>query len=124
MAPRETRLLAVVIALLLSGCGSVSIGPLSGTSGVTSLQSNSATLSWTPVTENTDGTPVQNLAGYKVYYGTSPDGFANEVTLADPSQTSYVVNDLATGTWYFAITAYTIGGAESAYSNTASKTIN
>jgi hypothetical protein len=30
-----------------------------------------ATLSWTAPDENTDGTPLINLAGYRIYYGTS-----------------------------------------------------
>jgi hypothetical protein len=111
-------------ALLLNACGSVSIGPLTGTSTVTSIQGNSANLSWTPVTQNTDGTALQDLAGYKVYYGNAPYAFTTEVTLANPNATSYVVNDLGTGTWYFAITAYTSSGSESAYSNIASKTID
>jgi hypothetical protein len=32
--------------------------------------SGQATLSWDPPTTNVDGTPLTDLAGYKVYYGT------------------------------------------------------
>jgi hypothetical protein len=130
MAPNATwiarsvaSLSGLAFLLLVSACGGGSAGP-SATSNVASVQSNSATLSWAPVTENTDGTQVQDLAGYKVYYGNVPYQFTNEVTLANPALTSYVVDDLASGTWYFAITAYASDGTESQYSNVASKVID
>ena len=46
------------------------------------------------------------------------------VVLANPSLTKYVVSNLASGTWYFGIAAYTTTGVESAMSNVGSKTIN
>lgn len=85
--------------------------------------SGSATLSWTPPTSNTDGSTLSNLAGYRIYYGTSPSSLTRTVQLSNASLTRYVVNDLSAATWYFAVRAYTSGGAESANSNTASKTI-
>jgi hypothetical protein len=36
---------------------------------------------------------------------------------------TYVLSNLAAGTWYFSINAYTTAGAESVVSNIASKTI-
>ena len=41
----------------------------------------SATLSWTPPTQNMDGTPLTNLAGYRVYWGTSLGDYPNSTTL-------------------------------------------
>ena len=38
---------------------------------VTQFATGSAALSWAVPTENTDGTPLTNLAGYQIYYGTS-----------------------------------------------------
>lgn len=84
----------------------------------------SATLSWTPPTENTDGSTLTNLAGYKIYYGTSAGNYTSTVDLANPGLTSYVVDSLAGNTtYYFVMTAYDVDGNESGYSSMGSKTI-
>ncbi len=72
----------------------------------------SATLSWSPPTETTGGTPLTNLAGYHIYYGTTPN-LGHEVTLPNPGLTRYVLNGLAPATWYFEMTAYDTAGIES-----------
>jgi hypothetical protein len=83
----------------------------------------SATLSWTPPTRNTNGTTLSNLAGYRIYYGTSPSALTRTVTLSNAGLTRYVINDLSAATWYFSIRAYTSTGVESTGSNTLSKVI-
>jgi hypothetical protein len=85
--------------------------------------SGSATLSWTPPTRNTNGTTLTNLAGYRIYYGTSPSTLTRTVTLNNAGLTRYVVGDLSAATWYFSIRAYTSSGSESANSNTVSKVV-
>ena len=83
----------------------------------------SATLSWTPPTTNTNGSTLSNLAGYRIYYGTSSSNLSRTITVANAGVTRYVVPDLSAGTWYFAVRAYSSTGGESTNSNTASKTI-
>jgi len=83
----------------------------------------SATLNWTAVTTNTNGSVLSNLAGYKVYYGTSANAMNTVVTLANPSVTTYLVSNLTSGTWYFAVAAYTAGGTVGVQSNVGQKTI-
>lgn len=83
----------------------------------------SATVSWTPPTERTDGSPLTNLAGYKVYYGKDSTSLTHTVNVKNAGQTSHYVENLDAGTWYFAVTAYCSGGEESARSSLASKTI-
>lgn len=73
----------------------------------------SATLSWTPPTVNTDGSVLGNLAGYFIYYGTSPDNLNHSVTVTNAGLTRFVLSGLATQTWYFAMTAYNSIGVES-----------
>ena len=85
--------------------------------------SGSATLSWNVPTQNTDGSPLTDLAGYRIYYGTDATALAQSVNIDTTETTSYVVSSLSSGTWYFAICAYTTAGTESALSNLASKTI-
>jgi len=83
----------------------------------------SATLSWQPPTRNEDGTTLTNLAGYKVYWGTTPGTYTNSTTLTNPGLTTYVVGNLVRGTHYFTMTAVNTSGMESAKAIPASKTI-
>jgi hypothetical protein len=83
----------------------------------------SATLSWTPRTTNTDGTALTNLAGYRIYYGTNATSLTQMVQIANAGVSSYMVQSLTSGTWYFAVRAYTTSGTENSASNVASKTI-
>ena len=101
---------------------STTLAPFSIT--VASGELGSATLSWQPPTENTDGSALTNLAGYVVRYGTSSGSLSSEVRIANPGVTTYVVGDLAPATWYFQVSAYNTSGVESAPSTTASKTIS
>ncbi|MDH5571619.1 MAG: fibronectin type III domain-containing protein [Gammaproteobacteria bacterium] len=94
-------------------------------SAATTNENGVVTLSWYPPTENTDGSTITNLNGYKIYYGTSPDALASSVTVNSVGLTSYVLDRLVAGTvYYFAITAYTNENVESDYSNVTNKLAN
>jgi hypothetical protein len=82
-----------------------------------------ADLSWTPPVENTDGSALTNLSGYNVYYGTSPDALTQVKTVGNAGLTRYVIDDLPSGTWYFAMTSVASDGAESQRSPVVSTTI-
>lgn len=90
---------------------------------VVAVATGSATLSWTPPTTNTNGSPLTNLSGYRVYWGPAAGNYPNSVTLSNAGLTSYVVGNLVPGTYYFVITALSSTGGESKFSNVASKTI-
>ena len=80
----------------------------------------SATLTWDPPTTNADGTPLTDLSGYKLYYGTASRSYAQNVNVGNV--TTYTVNNLTDGiTYYFAVTAYDTANNESSYSNEVSK---
>jgi hypothetical protein len=81
-------------------------------SGTTPATTGSATLSWIPPTQNANGSVLSDLAGYHIYYGTTPE-LAQSVTLANAGLTRYVFTGLAQTTWYFAMTAYDSAGRES-----------
>ena len=78
-----------------------------------------ATITWTAPTENTDGSPITNLAGYQISYGTNPQELTSSVTVNDASATSYVLKGLEPGDYYFVIDAFNSNGASSAKSNLA-----
>ena len=94
-----------------------SINVLAATSG-------SATVRWSPPTSFEDGTPISNLAGYRVVYGQSSTALSQSITIPSAVITSATIEDLSRGTWYFAVKAYTTANVESNLSNIASKTIN
>lgn len=121
--------LAVVSLILVLGvtaCGGVSPQQSLSATETSHPQSStgSAVLNWDPVTMDTSGNALEDLAGYKIHYGTSVDAMDTLEVLNDPSQTTYIVYGLSPGTWYFAASAYTTDGTESALSDVASKTIN
>jgi hypothetical protein len=90
---------------------------------VVATSTGSATLSWTPPTQNSDGSTLTDLRGYRVYWGTVQGSYPNSVTLNNPGLTSHVVDQLTPATWYFVVTSLNQRGGESGYSNVASKTV-
>lgn len=82
-----------------------------------------AELSWTPPLANTDGSTLTNLSGYKVYYGTDPDALTQVITVGNAGLTRYVIDDLPSGKWYFAVSSVAADGAESQRSSVVSTTI-
>lgn len=93
----------------------ISVVPVSSTNGTV--------LSWTAPTSNTDGSTLTNLAGYRISYGTNASALSQTIQVANPSVTTYNIDNLAPGTYYFAVRAYTSSGTESANSNVQSKTV-
>lgn len=86
---------------------------------------DTATVSWTDPTENTDGSPLTDLVGYIVEYGQDPDNLTEYIYIeeeGDPT-TSVTINDLTEGIWYFTVTALTSEGVESDPSAIGSKII-
>lgn len=80
---------------------------------------------WEPPTENVDGTPLTDLAGYSIYFGTSPGMYPNSRTLS-VAQAEAGDNCLnirtAVGEYYVVATAFDTDGNESAHSNMVRKT--
>ncbi len=79
-----------------------------------------ATLTWTAPTQNTDGTPLTDLAGFKVHYGATSGSYSVTNDYPDPNQTTAVIAPLTPGMWFFVATAYNAIDVESDFSNEAS----
>lgn len=81
-----------------------------------------AALTWDPPTTNVDGSPLIDLAGYNLYYGTSSGSYTtvidagNVVTATIPNLDEGII-------YYFSVTAYDDLGNESGFSNEVSKAI-
>lgn len=90
---------------------------------VVEQSSGNVTLAWQAPTENTDGSPLTNLSGYKIHYGTESGDYEQTISINNSSLTRYVIENLSPGTYFFAITAVTANGTESDLSGEASKSI-
>jgi len=110
-----------VIISVSDGVTTVALAPFTIT--VNQISTGSASLTWIPPIQNSDGTALTNLAGYKIYYGSAPGSLSQSIQIANVGLTSYTISNLSTATWYFGMTAYTTSGAESSISNIGSKTI-
>ncbi len=88
-----------------------------------SVQVNaSVTLSWQPPAQNVDGTPLTDLAGYRIYYGQQPRNYTESFPINGTSRSDYSLT-LSSGDYYFAMTAIDADGNESGYSNEVLKTV-
>jgi hypothetical protein len=74
-------------------------------------------VNWEPPTENTDDSPLDNLAGFRIYWGTDPDAPTSVVAVNGPGITAYYFRDLVPGAYYFATAAVNSFGVESALSD-------
>ena len=103
----------MVLMLVLFVMFGISIG---------ATEAGEATISWTPPTTNADGTPLTDLAGYKVYRGILPGAYTSTIDVGNV--VTYTISALPENTrFYFAVTAYDTSGNESAYSNEVNKTM-
>jgi hypothetical protein len=90
---------------------------------VDAYSSGSVTLSWSPPTRNTDGTVLTDLSGYKIEWGNSSGAFTNSKTINNAGLSSYVVENLASGSYKFVVRAINKAGLVSGPSNVATKTV-
>ena len=137
-SPRIAPLvLAALICASVAACND-SGSPASGSSAASTGASTSAasvasnpadksvTLSWSPPTQNSDGSSLSNLAGYTLHYGTSSEDYTGSIEITNPTATSYVVSDsnFPPGTYYFAISAYNAQQVSSSLSGEISITVD
>ena len=101
------RILATTLVLL------VCIGAVYGWEGI---------LTWNPPTTNEDGSPLTDLAGYTVYWGTTSGDYTDQTDVGNVEQflSTLPNNGL---TYYFAVTAYDTSGNESRFSEEVSRTM-
>jgi hypothetical protein len=106
-------LFIVFLVLGFFACGSIQVPP---------VDAGQATLSWDAPTTNDDGTPLTDLAGYKIYYGTASGTYTKSVDAGNV--TTFSVKPIQPdGTYYFVATAYNKAKIESGYSNEVSKVV-
>jgi len=100
------KTLAVLAVVLLT----VSFAPAQ-------VQAGNVQLTWDPPTTNADGTPLTDLAGFKVYSGRTTRTYGTGIVVAGATIKTFTLTSVPLGVNYFAVTAYDTSGNESAYSN-------
>lgn len=135
--------MAVVMAMFAVGCSTVPARVPAG-AGLTPRVGKTATIAWDAPTNNTDGTVLDDLAGYKLFRGSASSNYTTvidvgnvtnyTVSLPDPltkwDSTNYAItynqsswkatlplaSYYSNAVWYFAATAYNTSTNESDYS--------
>jgi hypothetical protein len=82
-----------------------------------------AEVTWSTPRQYADGTPVTNLAGYRVRFGPAADALTEVLTVPSPDINAATIEGLAAGTWYFTVASYSDTGLESPAVGPVSKTI-
>jgi hypothetical protein len=82
-----------------------------------------ATVGWTAPSQNSDGSPLKDLAGFRILYGTDATHFGQAADVNDPKATTYTLRNLTSGKWYFGVVALNSQGLQSAVSSVTSKVI-
>jgi Calx-beta domain len=118
-----TKTLAVAIAGSEGAALGATTSAMVTITGGAATSTGTATLSWTAPTLDTNGSPITDLAGYNIHYGTSPTTMTHVVAVNNPASGSYTISNLAAGTWYFAVVAYNAQAVESSFSNVVNKTM-
>jgi len=116
-----------LVVVVMAGCGGGrATTSSSDQSGNGSDQSEngtgSATLTWHPPTTYTDTTPITELAGHNIYINDG-SGFKKVASINTAGVTTYLVENLAAGSYTFVVTAFDTLGMESAFSAEANITI-
>ena len=115
---RIVALMSVVVSLLIAGCqGSGSESESAPTAVAPAATSGAGvTVSWVAPAQNEDGTPLVNLAGFRLRHGARYGSYSNEITIQNPGATSHRVSGLAPGLYYFVVSAVDQQGLEGARS--------
>ena len=83
----------------------------------------SLTVDWVAPTTKADGTPLTDLAGFRILIGTTSGTYAQTVTVPSPTTLTYTVSNLPANTYYAVAKAYDSSNTESGPSIEVSKII-
>lgn len=97
-------------------------GPGGSSLGMVSIQVTDKVLSWQAPTQNMDGSPLTDLAGYVIYWGVASRTYTGSYTINSPTITQWEAT-VPPGAYYFAMTAFDTQNNESGYSNEILKVI-
>jgi len=82
-----------------------------------------ASLRWETPSSKFDGSPLDDLAGYRILYGRNSGDLDKSVLISNAATNSYEFSKLSSGIWYFAVVAVSSCGLEGPPTTIASKSI-
>jgi hypothetical protein len=82
-----------------------------------------ASLQWEAPATKVNGSPLDDLAGYRILYGRDSADLDQSVLIADPATTSHEFSSLTSGIWYFTVVAVNAGGLEGPATTLVTKSI-
>lgn len=106
--------------------GSGSSGSTGGsTGGGSTPTTGSLSLRWTAPSARSDGSALalSEIGGYKIYYGTSRGNYSGSYDQTNGAATSATVSNLASGTYYLAMSTYDRSGREGSRSAEVTKSV-
>jgi hypothetical protein len=115
--PGDVGLFEDIVITVSDGQDQASLGPFSIL--VQAVASSSVTLTWTPPTTNTDGSPLTDLDGYELRWGPTGGNLNQSTRLSNPGLSRYVLDGIAPGDYEFVIFAINAQGVYSSPSITA-----
>lgn len=118
--PTIALLGAVALALALGSCkpGGPTDPEDEGPDPTPGGDTFSVTLEWNAPTQDADGEPLLDLAGYMVHYRASSPADGPGATSVDVGETTRAtIEGVPAGAWQFGVTARDVSGNESALSN-------
>jgi len=110
----RAKLISLLVAIFLTAqLMACSTEENFGGAGTLSLSS----LSWVAPSEREDNTPISlsEIAGYRIYYGTTQGDYPNKIEINDASEDVADIS-LSQGTYYVVITTVDMDGRESVFS--------
>jgi len=110
-----------IVITVSDGINSTSLAAFS--LSVSQAATASATVNWTAPTTNTDGSSLTDLAGFRIYYGTSITSLNSTVDAPGAATRTQTVASLVPGTYYFSVSAYSGSGVESVLSSPVTATV-
>lgn len=90
---------------------------------VVSEYDSTVVLTWTPPTQNSDGSTLMDLAKYQVKYGPSATQMNLMFEIQEPGARAYSIPGLSKGAWYFSLLACNNKNSCSVPSSVASKVV-
>ena len=120
--PRDQGVYEAITIVVADGSRQAATVPFSITV-LENVAMGMASLRWEIPPSKLDGSPLDDLAGYRIRYGRNADDLDQSVFIGDPAVTSYEFTALQSGIWYFAVVAVNAGGLEGPPTTTTMKSI-
>src|SRR5688572_13571054 len=110
-----------IVLTVTDGHTTASIGPF--LISVNPQAAASVTVAWDRPMAKVNGSPLDDLGGFRILYGRSEEDLDRSVLVMNPDITSYRFEAIEAGVWYFTVVAVSASGLEGPRGPTTMKSI-